>query len=73
MRILAACIVAALLAVATTARAENPTPYPDTVTVETGKPFEPFVEAFAEAITGNGFNVVGIACANCAIKGVFIA
>ena len=71
MRILAACLVVALLTVATPARAENPTPYPDTVTIETGKPFGPFVEAFAKAITGNGFNIVGIACANCAIKGVF--
>ena len=74
--LVAACLVAVFLvagglAVATPARAENPTPYPDTVTLETGKPFGPFVEAFAKAITGNGFNVVGIACANCAIKGVF--
>ena len=76
MRIVAAgpvavLLVAALLASAGPARAENPAPYPGTVTVETGRPFEPFVEAFANAITANGFNVVGIACANCAIKGVF--
>ncbi len=71
MRILAACLAAALLALAVLARAENPTPYPDTVTVDTGKPFEPYVDAFAKAITANGFNIVGIACANCAIKGVF--
>lgn len=71
MRILAACLVAALMAVATPTQAENPTPYPGTVTVETGKPFEPFVDAFGKAITANGFNVVGIACANCAIKGAF--
>jgi len=68
---IAALLVAVLLAIAAPVRAENPAPYPDTVMVETGKPFEPFVEAFAKAITANGFNVVGIACANCAIKGVF--
>ncbi|MEQ8815394.1 MAG: DUF302 domain-containing protein [Thalassobaculum sp.] len=67
----AALLVAALLMVAAPTRAENPAPYAGMVTVDTGKPFEPFVEAFAKAITANGFNVVGIACANCAIKGVF--
>jgi uncharacterized protein (DUF302 family) len=71
MRILAAGLIVACLTIAAPARAENPTPYPDTVTIETGKPFGPFVEAFAKAITSNGFNIVGIACANCAIKGVF--
>lgn len=71
MRTLAACLAAFMLSVALPARSENPTPYPGTVTVETGRAFEPFVDAFAKAITGNGFNIVGIACANCAIKGVF--
>lgn len=70
MRILVACCLALLLASAP-ARAENPAPYPGTVTVETGKPFVPFVEAFAKSIAANGFNVVGIACANCAIKAAF--
>ncbi len=67
----ATVVVACLLASIGPARAENPTPYPGTVTLATGKPFEPFAEAFAKAITANGFNIVGIACANCAIKGVF--
>ncbi|EDP65757.1 hypothetical protein BAL199_02994 [alpha proteobacterium BAL199] len=71
MRAFAICLVAVLLVVARPSDAENPTPYSSTVTIDTGKPFEPFVDAFAKAITGNGFNVVGIACANCAIKGVF--
>lgn len=71
MRAFATCLVAVLLVLAGPSSAENPTPHPGTVTLETGKPFEPFVDAFAKAITGNGFNVVGIACANCAIKGVF--
>lgn len=71
MRALAVSLMAILLIAAAPARAENPAPYPGTVTVDTGKPFEPFAEAFAKAITDNGFNIVGIACANCAIKGVF--
>lgn len=70
MRFLAACSLALLLASAP-AVAENPAPYPGTVTVETGRPFGPFADAFAKAIAGNGFNVVGIACANCAIKAAF--
>lgn len=71
MRMIACCLVAAAMALAMPAGAENPKPYPGTVTVETGRPFEPFVDAFAQAVKGNGFNIVGIACANCAIKGVF--
>jgi len=70
MRILAACCFALLLAT-TPARAENPVPYPGTVTANTGKPFRPFVEAFAKAIAANGFNVIGIACADCGIKKAF--
>ncbi|MCR9071929.1 MAG: DUF302 domain-containing protein [Alphaproteobacteria bacterium] len=41
------------------------------VTVETNKPFATYVDALREAIRENGFNIVGIACANCAIKGAF--
>lgn len=71
MRTLAACVLALLLTLTIPVRAENPTPYPGTVTVETGKPFGTFVEAFANAITANGFAIVGIACANCAIEKAF--
>lgn len=70
MRIVVACCLALLLATVP-ARAENPAPYPGTVTVDTGKPFAPFVEAFAKAIAANGFNVIGIACADCGIKKAF--
>lgn len=70
MRIILACCFALLLA-STPARAENPAPYPGTVTLETGKPFAAFVAAFAKAIEANGFNVIGIACADCGIKKAF--
>lgn len=70
MRLLTLAVAVFLLA-AGPAEAENPAPYPGMVTVETGRKFEPFADAFAKAITDNGFNVVGIACANCAIKAVF--
>lgn len=42
-----------------------------TVTVETGRPFSTYVEALPKAITDTGFNIVGIACATCAIRSAF--
>lgn len=42
-----------------------------TATVETDRPFAAYVEALPTAITGNGFNIVGIACATCAIRSAF--
>lgn len=42
-----------------------------TVTVETGRPFGAYVEALPKAITDTGFNIVGIACATCAIRSAF--
>jgi uncharacterized protein (DUF302 family) len=39
--------------------------------VDTGKPFLPFVDAFAAALKADGFNLVGVACADCAIKAAF--
>lgn len=55
-----------LLAFATPVLAES-----SNVTVQTGKPFTPYVAALTQAITDNGFNIVGIACATCAIQNVF--
>jgi uncharacterized protein (DUF302 family) len=52
-------------------RAENPTPYSGTRVIGTGKPFLPFVEALKTSITDNNFVIVGLACANCAIKAKF--
>ena len=38
------------------------------VTVDTNKPFAAYVGALPDAITASGFNIVGIACATCAIQ-----
>ena len=43
-------------------------PSVDRVTVETHKPFAAYVEAMPGAITASGFNIVGVACATCAIQ-----
>lgn len=69
--ILALLLALAVPVVAGPAHAENPTPYSGTRVVDTGKPFGPYVKALNDAIKENGFNMVGLACANCAIKGVF--
>lgn len=53
------------------ANAETAAPYSGTVKVETGKPFTPYTEALKVAIQENGFAIIGIACANCAIKATF--
>lgn len=53
------------------ARAESPTPYSGTQSFDTGVVFKPFVGAMPNAIKGNGFAIIGIACANCAIKSKF--
>lgn len=71
MRTLLVCLFAMALAVSAPARAENPAPYDDMVTVATGKLFMPFVEAMAKAITDSGFSTIGIACADCGIKKAF--
>lgn len=57
-----------LLALATPALADSSN---ITVTVETRKPFAPYIDALTKAIAANGFNIVGIACATCAIQNVF--
>lgn len=64
------CLVVCL-ALTTMARAENPTPYSGTLVVDTGVAFKPFVGGLRDAIKAEGFNIVGLACADCAIKGVF--
>ena len=63
-------IVALLLAgmLAPAARAENPTPYSETRVIDTGKPFEAYVEALKAAIAANGMGIVAEACATCGAK-----
>ena len=51
--------------------AEISSPYSGTRVIETGKPFKPYVAALRDAIKASGFNIVGLACADCAIKGAF--
>lgn len=64
-------VLTLLLVQPTLGRAENSAPYSGTVTLETGKPFNAYVKSFRKAIKANGFNVVGVACAKCAIKSRF--
>lgn len=66
-----AVLLVLLLATAVPARAENPTPYSGTQVIATDRPFDAYVDALTDAIKANNFNIVGLACANCAIKGVF--
>ena len=64
-------LVLALVLVWTPATAENPTPYSGTQVLDTGRPFKPYVASLRDAVKSNGFNMVGLACANCAIKSKF--
>ena len=50
------------------AKAENPTPYPGTLSVMTGKPFDAYVDALKVAIKSNGLGIVSEACAHCGAK-----
>lgn len=60
-----------LLTLSSVAHAEAQAPYSGTIRLETSQPFLPYVAAVKEAITENGFNIVGLACADCAIKAAF--
>ena len=57
-----------LVLAAIPAMAENVSPYSGMVTVETQKPFKAFVKAIRPALKKHKFNVVGVACGNCAAK-----
>lgn len=72
-RLLAVLAAVAMLAIAlpSASQAENPAPYSGTESFDTGAPFKPFAKAMRDAIKSNGFAVIGIACANCAIKSKF--
>ena len=61
-------VLGLILFLAPAALAENQHPYSGMVTVETAKPFKKFVKAVRPAIKKNKFNIVGVACANCAAK-----
>ncbi|MDA1308434.1 MAG: DUF302 domain-containing protein [Proteobacteria bacterium] len=61
-------IFALLVLLAAPAAAANPQPYSGMVTVEIEKPFKAFVKAIRPALKKHKFNIVGVACANCAAK-----
>ena len=52
------------------ARAENPTPYSGTKTVETGQPFATFVDRLTAAVGANKMGIVAQACATCGAKSI---
>jgi uncharacterized protein (DUF302 family) len=66
MRLALLCIIVVLIAVP--ARAENPTPYSGTKIIETGQPFDAYVEKLTAAIKTNKMGIVGNACATCGAK-----
>ena len=68
MRPVLLCFVVALMAMP--ARAENPTPYSGTKVIDTGKPFDAYVEKLTAAITANKMGIVGNACATCGAKNI---
>ena len=61
----------ALILIWSPAWAEVQTPYSGTQVIDTGRAFKPYVKALRESVKANGFNMVGLACANCAIKSKF--
>ena len=52
--------------------ADNPTPYPGTRMVDTGKPFEPFVSDLQAAIKANAMGIVAQACADCGARAIAV-
>ena len=65
MRMVSWLLVVAALLAPMPMLAENPTPYSGTQVIDTGKPFDPFVEALKGAIQANGMGIVAEACATC--------
>ena len=49
-------------------KAENPTPYSGTKVIETGQPFDAFINKLTAAIKANKMGIVGTACATCGAK-----
>lgn len=64
MRILITMMALMLIAVAAP-RAENPTPYPGTKTLNIDKPFASYVVDLETAIKANDMGIVAQACADC--------
>jgi uncharacterized protein (DUF302 family) len=70
MRLIATFLIVLFAFAPLASRAENPTPYPGTKTVETGKPFARYVDDLEAAIKANGMGLVAQACATCGAKAI---
>lgn len=57
MRPVLLCFVVVVIAMPV--RAENPTPYSGTKVIDTGQPFDAYVEKLTAAITANKMGIVG--------------
>jgi uncharacterized protein (DUF302 family) len=67
---LARIVLLAVLLAAPPVLAENPTPYSGTQVIETGQPFEPFIDRLKAAIGVNKMGIVAEACATCGAKSI---
>ena len=70
MRLIATLLMTLWLFAPVPSSADNPTPYPGTRVIDTGKPFEPYVAALQEAIKANAMGIVAQACADCGAKAI---
>jgi uncharacterized protein (DUF302 family) len=69
MRLVWIVLFVTLLA-APPASAENSTPYSGTRIVETGQPFDSFIDKLKASIGANKMGIVAEACANCGAKSI---
>ncbi len=58
------------LLLALPARAENPAPYSDMRTVETGQAFAAYVDRLKKSVRANKMGIVAHACATCGAKAI---
>ena len=70
MRQIATLLIVLFTLAPLASRAENPTPYPGTKVVETGKPFARYVNDLKAAIKANAMGLVAEACATCGAKAI---
>jgi len=70
MRLVSLCLAVFLAVVAPPALADNPTPYSGTQIVDTGKPFDAYVDTLKAAAQANGMGIVAEACATCGAKAI---
>ena len=68
MRVIVIALLIGLFA--TTAHAENQTPYSGTVVLETSQPFAAYLKKLRAAITANKLGIVAQACATCGAEAI---